>query len=482
MNKMGKILLLATLLILLVGVVSATETAFNECTDTTDAIVADDTSISQENKETNNNDEGNMLLNETYIYPYREVERVCDWTNLNEKIDYYYENFNYYSNKEGSRYLNKTLILDVSIYRSEDTITWYSPGTLTIDGNGQTINGNRLQPFRVEDSSLILKNMIITNSIADEGGAISAYHGSNLIIINCTLYNNKANAGGAICGDDHCHITIINSTIYNNQAQYSGGAIGNDYYTTIINSTIYNNTAKSGGAISSTDTLTIINSTINNNTANEDGGAIDTGYSYLTVIDNSELNENYAKFGGAINIYNGYVSVVDSRLEKNYGSEYGGAIYDLNKFNSSNVIVKNSNFTENYGGNGAAIYCHPYTEILNYDLSNNSFIRNNASNHETLNLVGTSTLCDNIYISTEIALKNVNLSVKDGKKIFEYGEDVVLNFITPELENPDNYDQNLSNNPKNSLSTLKNILDNREYKTIYVNDKKNTTTNLTNYT
>lgn len=212
------------------------------------------------------------------------------------------------------------------------------------------------------------------------------------------------------------NITIINSTPYNNQAQYDGGAIDNDYYTTIINSTINNNQANNGGAISITNTLTIIKSTININTANEDGGAIYTGNSYLTMINNSELNDNHAKFGGAIHIYNSHVSVVDSRLEKNYGSEYGGAIYHFQNGVFSGVNVKNSDFTKNYGGNCAAIYCNSYRRSFEYKVSNNNFIRNNASNHEILNLLDTRTLEGNTYLSTDIALKNVNLTVKDVRK------------------------------------------------------------------
>ena len=45
---------------------------------------------------------------------------------------------------------------------------------------------------------------------------------------------------------------------------------------------------------------------------------------------------------------------------------------------------------------------------------------------------------DNHYYSTDISLSEINLSVKDDKKLFQYGENVELNFSI-QLSNPMHY-------------------------------------------
>ncbi|MDO5825714.1 MAG: Ig-like domain repeat protein [Methanosphaera sp.] len=305
---------------------------------------------------------------------------------------------------------------DVS-YNVLETITLDKPGiTITIDGNGQTINGMQKQVFHINSgSSLVLNNITITNGQADMGGAI--YNEGTLTIINSTLSNNNATLGGAI-ENSYGNLTITGSTLENNiatstvedtfEAYARGGAISNLYgNVTITNTTINNNqaTATGGdvtanayaGAISNLyGNVTITDSTINNNkatatatgnwdvTANAFGGVIyNTGT--LTVTD-STLENNQATatatsteeyitveanaLGGTIYNDGGILTVNDTQFANNTASS-GGAIYSF----MGNLTVTDTQFANNAAtSEGGAIY----TDMDNLTINNTNLINNNA--------------------------------------------------------------------------------------------------------
>ena len=144
---------------------------------------------------------------------------------------------------------NLTVTLGKGTYTNIGTITLYKKNvTLTIEGNGQRINGNNKQLFTVNGTTtLVLKNIIITNANSVNGGAIGNL--GNLIIINSTMANNTAQYGGAI-KNRYGQLTLINSTLANNTSNNSGGAVHNTGRVIITGSTLANNTAtKDGGAI-----------------------------------------------------------------------------------------------------------------------------------------------------------------------------------------------------------------------------------------
>ena len=151
-----------------------------------------------------------------------------------------------------------------------------------------------------------------------------------------------------------------------------------------------------------------------------------------------------------------------SRFEYNR-AVYGGAICINGTYGVAYYNVSVSNFTKNNASYGAAIYS---TENTVGNITYNNFTENTADNNETIDLYGNRTVEYNAYHSTDISLKTINLTVKDDQEVFQYTDDVELNFSI-ELTNPDNYDSDI----------LKKI-----DKTIYINNTENATTNSTSYT
>ena len=421
MIKIEKTLLFIIVLVLLVGAVSATETLREDQLSTIDEAVASDIStVSQDNKIINNEekkvlDDNPIKIGESKT---RSIEKKTKDSNL--KQDGIIEVHNYTElqnavNNASSTGVDTTIRLLQGSYNNTETIKWNTGGmVLTIDGNGQTINGQQQQVFSIDGASMILKNIIITNATSSYGGAIDNYDGT-LTVSNSTFNNNQAGLGGAISNYVGT-LTVSNSTFNNNQATKDGGAIHN-YYAT----------------------LTVSNSTFNNNQATMNGGAIYNDYGLLTIT-NSQFLNNQA-FGGI-----------------------GGAIY--NRGNSQNKLTNiiSSNFINNTASNGAAINAWGWI-----NLTNNTFKQNTATNNtETIDLNSwlNGIHEDNIYESTDIALNEIKLTIKDDQETFQQDEDIILNY-TIQLTNPMHYWD---------FETGINDI------TLYINSQKNITTKYENTT
>ena len=299
------------------------------------------------------------------------VKPITNWQELTEAVKY-----------AENQTKNVNIKLDNGNYTNTNTINWTNRNiVLTIDGNGQTIDGNQLQVFNINSrSSMILRNITIINAKSDDGGAIK-----------------------------------------------------NKGILTITQSTLANNTAEYGGVIENTGTLTITKSTLTGNTAHRDGGAIN-------------------------NLFN--LNITESTLSNNTAGWYGGAIRNLQyDFN-----IVDSNFTNNHADRAGAIYSSGYR-----NLTGNTFINNTVDDMETIFLTGAlgGRVEDNVYKYNDISLKNITLRIKDNKNTFTPFEDVVLNF-TIGLKNPQFYD--------------KDILEELEDITIYVNGREYATTKYENYT
>jgi len=89
---------------------------------------------------------------------------------------------------------------------------------LTMKGGGYGFGG----AVRSYNSSLVLKNIRITDCNAEEGGAINS-HNSNVTLVNALISNNSASRGGGIYGDSR--YDLVNVTITNNTASDDGGGI-----------------------------------------------------------------------------------------------------------------------------------------------------------------------------------------------------------------------------------------------------------------
>ncbi|QGZ91060.1 cadherin domain-containing protein [Microcystis aeruginosa] len=288
----------------------------------------------------------------------------------------------------------------------------------------------------ISDGSPILRNLIIENNTAINGGGIYAYAGSNLILSNSIFRNNTtinstgiAGEGGAIyfftssptvidvsfsnntasgtggaIRNNKSNPTLTNATFTSNTATSNGGAISNnDSSFTLNNATFASNSSANGGAIYSTSsTATLNNATFSSNTATLDGGSIYNTGSNLTLKDGTFNNNTASSDGGAIFSTGGTFNLtqgdfVQNRATAGLGgavflqttgatitqadflqnrSANGGAIYN----NSNNVSVTNANFTLNIadGANsaGGAIFNQ---NSNNLQVTNAAFSRNNAA-------------------------------------------------------------------------------------------------------
>ena len=228
---------------------------------------------------------------------------------------------------------------------------------------------------KITDSSNGYPKTIFENNTSPSGGAI---HCINLYIKNPSFIKNYADLyGGAI----YCVNSYINNTIFvGNHVEYDGGAIYSEGETYIYNSTFEENKATIstpircfGGAIRSDKLITVDSCIFNNNHADNRGGAI---YAENIKITNSNFTNNYAKnYGGAVFASTITSTVYNSTFTKNkVTGDDGGAIYINNK---CTFEISKSLFEENTAKDrGGAIYLD--SSSANIKLSDCSFTDNHA--------------------------------------------------------------------------------------------------------
>lgn len=185
------------------------------------------------------------------------------------------------------------------------------------------------------------------------------------------------------------NLTLING--YVGQQEY-GGAVNNYGNLTLVNCIVTSNTGYNGGAIFNGGTLTINNSIFFDNIATERGGAIYNDYdkvssggnANLTII-NSNFTNNIGTWGGAIYDQNAVnLTIIDSTFENNTATaSSGGSIYTGP---SDKILINNSKFINNNANVGGAISCHS----RNSSIINSIFINNSANVAGAMNLYGNS--------------------------------------------------------------------------------------------
>ncbi|AWX32561.1 Ig-like domain repeat protein [Methanosphaera sp. BMS] len=400
MKKIKEVLLFVIVLVLLVGVATANEVSTEADTPTSDTPLILEKAVQEKStvspSDTNTVENIKQKTNTNQTKTTKNIQKntnnlkkdttVSSWIELNSIIT------------DATQDTNITL--DEGTYTAEGTITFNQPITITIDGKGQSIDGNQNHVFEIErGSSVILKNITIKNS-KNDGWWGAILNGGNLIINNSTLINNtvtttestSGNGGGAI--HNYGKLTITDSTLENNQATgyTEGGAIFNMGTLTITQSNLNNNTATGqyygyGGAISNSGNLNITGSNLTHNKATGQtydgwGGAIYNYYGGNLTITESNLNNNTVTgqtngYGGAI--YNdGTLNITQSNLTYNRatGQEdgYGGAI--SNDYGGT-INIDNSILEYNNATHGGAIYNHN----SNITLNNTNLTYNNANDY-----------------------------------------------------------------------------------------------------
>lgn len=210
------IILIFTSILLTINIVSATENNTNNT-----EIISSDTP--------------------TYTTLYTEIQNAEENEEITLTKDYTY-------------YIN----LDDKTFKNDKIIPINK--TLTINGNGHTINGNNLaRSFNIEDDTdnVVLKNIIFKNCYNDKQGHRILETRSNTIIQNCTFINchGSDSASGIInlfgnnniiqdCKFQNCYNTIYYKPTSTSETLNGGIIQVCGWYNTIINcnfTNCYNN-------------------------------------------------------------------------------------------------------------------------------------------------------------------------------------------------------------------------------------------------
>ena len=153
-------------------------------------------------------------------------------------------------NKTITSNTNSTLKLDSNYKRVDGDNEITISKDITIDGNGFTIDANKLgNIFNVDkEYTLSLTNVTLANgkSNGNYGGAIS--NKGTLTLTNVIFVNNSATYGGGIYNNAGSGLSVSGCSFVNNSASSYGGAIFSFYSRfTVSNSVFVNNTANWGG-------------------------------------------------------------------------------------------------------------------------------------------------------------------------------------------------------------------------------------------
>ena len=279
--------------------------------------------------------------------------------------------------------------------------------TLTIDGNGHTLDGEksgRIFYISEQANNVVLKNIIFINGYQDGGAAAISVKGAGFTLDNCTFKNNFAygQVGGAIyIANDDC--TITNCNFINNTIEKSGGAFRSEGHNQIISfNRFINNTAQEGlgGALCAYgDNILITNNYFENNFAGNESGAV-----YLQGIDEIEKGKNQiisnnifinniAPIGGALSLYNvENFTISNNIMKKNYAYTIGGAIR-VNGGRNTGKFIGNTIQDNRADQSGGAIYNFGN----NTQVIQNIFINNTVTNYlaGTLHINGSNTIISN---------------------------------------------------------------------------------------
>ena len=370
MKKIKKISLLLTLVVLLLGIVTASEVS-DDTTTSTDTLLSD-TYITTDTITDNVNEEKTeykqMKKEEDERRNIKQTSKIIDVSDFNTL----------HQSLTSNTSSNITINIKKDITLTNNTNVDSAIKILTINGNGKTVNGKDKYQFLNITSNihLTINNITITRCNATNGGVIS-FNGSGELL-NCTFLNNSADMyGGAIYSYSKEIININNSIFSNNKASWGGALTGG--LLNITNSIFHNNTATTvGGSICVTDDLdmliTLKNNTFSYNTADV-GGVIYTNALGSIDSKNNTYQNNFAGFsGGVIDLTHGdYESEYDKYLSN--GVNYAGGALGISDY--STFSLKNNIFADNNAQlQGGTIFNYGKGEIFNNNFTNNIVLNN----------------------------------------------------------------------------------------------------------
>ncbi|WP_374773474.1 hypothetical protein OG756_10830 [Streptomyces sp. NBC_01310] len=196
-------------------------------------------------------------------------------------------------------------------------------GRLTVEG--VTATGGGYLDYAgtylpTDGGTLILKHSTVTNSTANQGGAIFVNQSSTLEMYNSVVRDSAAQRGGAIYNGPGSTTLLQKTKLVRNQAtELGGGLFTAGVSTTIKNSHIDDNRAfqQGGGIYNDRAPLTISSTTITDNRAGTTGGGI--ANDGTTTLTDTKVRRNIALNGGGVwqGPSGGSLTLVRSRIVEN---------------------------------------------------------------------------------------------------------------------------------------------------------------------
>ena len=303
---------------------------------------------------------------------------------------------------------------------------------LTIKLSSQT---SSLTIYKNEIGNFITINSGITltilgseqNHLVIDGGGYeqngSLFNVNGVLVTNYVDFVNNKNAqnGGVVIAGNGGNITIQNSIIKNNSA-LNGGVFYLDYASNGLNlkqvNITQNSSKQSGGVLFSKGLVVINNCSISSNKA-ETNGVLYNYAGGILKINNSTLSDNNAQNGGAI-YTDGYTELINCTFSKNYASNNGGAIYYSTSVAVRELILTNTNLSNNSAVQGKDIFLSSGKVTLN---------SSNLQNGQIYVLNGNLIVNSTSNLSGQITIKQGLITLKD--KLFNGIENVKFSFVTP---------------------------------------------------
>jgi predicted outer membrane repeat protein len=204
-----------------------------------------------------------------------------------------------------------TLAEDITLTEPLPPIT----GTITIEGGGHTISGDRqFRIFDVQGGNLTINNLILTKGrgAEEEAGALNLRNGGVVTVNNSTFLSNYGSSAGAIYTMwPGPKLTINGASFIDNSSYHGGGALTMwGGAVSISGSSFVNNRNRAtGGAVfvQEGDHISITNSTFARNKSRR-GGAIGGGHIKITLT-HLTMVDNLGSVGKAMYWYDGSTQV-----------------------------------------------------------------------------------------------------------------------------------------------------------------------------
>ena len=231
-------------------------------------------------------------------------------------------------------------------------------------------------------SMINLRNGILEQNTAAEGGAIYLRVVNEAIFSNCSFTNNSgSNEGGAlVITDGNAH--IAHSTFLDNTAK-KGGVLYLEGSLHQSECLLEGNHAEDGGCfyMDQGSELTVIHSNFSDNFARDSGGIMHTKKSSVHLVNISVENTTVGEKGGVIRVeLSSIINIRDSKFLRNGGKDVSGGIIHAGK--NATVFVNNSIVRNNYAFECGAFYIDTSSSLE----LNHSWIEGNAADYAIIGI------------------------------------------------------------------------------------------------